>query len=141
MVLYGITVSRLYIVLGVDAASINPRLRNFTFLNVLLRYLEFTIFYSCLRVQVWTFFFKFARSGFISKNLYTHGLSNAIDLPYNFNIYVLQSTRFNPKLLYCDDEVEVIDQEPVSVNFNKGDLELLSKIKERMSDLSKISNI
>ncbi|RMZ97565.1 hypothetical protein BpHYR1_031849, partial [Brachionus plicatilis] len=30
----------------------------------------------------------------------------------------------------CDDEVEVVDQEPVSC-----DLELLSKIKERMSDL------
>ncbi|RNA10746.1 hypothetical protein BpHYR1_002707 [Brachionus plicatilis] len=27
-------------------------------------------------------FLKFARSGFISKNLYTLGLSNAIDLPY-----------------------------------------------------------
>ncbi|RNA20979.1 hypothetical protein BpHYR1_012951 [Brachionus plicatilis] len=35
----------------------------------------------------------------------------------------------------CDDEVEVIDQEPVFVNFNECDLELLSKIKERMSDL------
>ncbi|RMZ96759.1 jerky homolog-like isoform X1, partial [Brachionus plicatilis] len=55
----------------------------------------------------------------------------------------------------CDDEVELIDQEPVSVSykqakqaidqvqfffetskdFNECDLELLSKIKERMSDL------
>ncbi|RNA01090.1 hypothetical protein BpHYR1_040676, partial [Brachionus plicatilis] len=35
----------------------------------------------------------------------------------------------------CGDEVEVIDQEPVSVNFNECDLELLSKIKKRLSDL------
>ncbi|RNA02084.1 hypothetical protein BpHYR1_016854 [Brachionus plicatilis] len=43
---------------------------------------EFLDFVSVGAVKGQESFFKFARSGFISKNLYTLWLSNAIDLPY-----------------------------------------------------------